>query len=831
MADDTETRTSRSDSPVCSSGSESNEDVFEKEGTPQMPSSPSRKTKARKISERGGKTRSKIVYTAGRPPWYDSNGQLKKAFMIGICGGSASGKTTVAKKIISELGVPWVVILSLDSFYKVLSHEQHEAAGRNEYNFDHPDAFDFDLAVETMKKLKEGRSVQVPIYDFTSHSRLAKQKTVYGANVVIFEGIMTFVSPELLDILDMKVFVDTDSDIRLARRLKRDISERGRDLIGVLKQYDTFVKPMFEQYIAPSMKTSDIVVPWEGENTVAINLIVQHVRTQLEKPVISRYFVVSFESNAVKIGLIMDSGSSQQRGFNFRSKLVTAHKGQPLPDNLHIVEDTPQHRGLQAIIRDKNCARDDFVFYSQRLMRILIEKAMSLLPFKSHICTTVHGSKYNGVRFAGAGICGVSILRAGEALEDALVSVSKDAKIGKILIQTNKDTDEPELHYLRLPKDIRRDHVILMDATVASGAAEFDNSSVSSTALMAIRILLDHEVKEENIMFVSLIMGKAGVHSIAFAFPKVKIVTTAVDSVTNENYHIIPGIGILVLSWSNGIGAMQDAHYGSPFFLRSRFSNHRVRLCCYGNYGSFNADVIPKFAAQKKVLESTTGYDTMNEAKTISLRYRHGNTGGMSKERYNDLLSRLKEKLTFGKNHRYPISADERLVLTLRYLAHGDAQQNLAITGRYGSELSDEKKVYNYRHSRARRISENAFGILSARWRVFGRTIEANPENSVTITKACIALHNYLAKTDFQNTPKARYVPPTLVDQELQGDVVPGTWREIQANSIRAINRVGSNMSSKQATKYREQLKDFFLTDEGSVPWQETVVRRGRLQK
>eukprot|EP00112_Aurelia_sp_Birch-Aquarium-sp1_P006889 Seg1752.9 transcript_id=Seg1752.9/GoldUCD/mRNA.D3Y31 product="Uridine-cytidine kinase-like 1" protein_id=Seg1752.9/GoldUCD/D3Y31 len=504
MADVTEKENIRSDSPIYSSGSESNEDVWDDEVSPQPPSSPNCNGRSRKVSERTGKTRSKAVYTVGRPPWYDSNGQLKQAFMIGICGGSASGKTTVAKKIINELGIPWVIILSLDSFYKVLTPEQHEAAVRNEYNFDHPDAFDFDLAVETLKKLKAGKSVQLPIYDFASHSRLSKQKTVYGANVVIFEGIMTFASPALLKLLDMKVFVDNDSDIRLARRLRRDISERGRDLAGVLKQYDMFVKPMFEQYIAPSMKISDIVVPWEGENTVAINLIVQHVRTQLEK-----------------------------RGFNFRSKLVTAHQGQPLPDILYMVEDTPQHRGLQAIIRDKTCARDDFVFYSQRLMRILIEKAMSLLPFKPHTCTTVNGNKYKGVQFAGSGICGVSILRAGEALEDALVSVAKDVKIGKILIQTNKDTYEPELHYLRLPKDIGKDHVILMDATVASGAA----------ALMAIRILLDHDVKEENIMFVSLIMGKAGVHSIAFAFPKVKIVTTEVDSVTNENYHIIPGIG------------------------------------------------------------------------------------------------------------------------------------------------------------------------------------------------------------------------------------------------------------------------------------------------
>eukprot|EP00794_Sanderia_malayensis_P004873 gene4873-5512_t len=485
------------DSPSSfSSGSESNDDIFEI--TPE-PRSPNAKNRPRRVSERSGKAKQRAVYSVGRPPWYDSTGQLKKAFMIGLCGGSASGKTTVAKKIISELGVPWV-----------LTPEQHAAAERNEYNFDHPAAFDFDLAVETLKKLKEGRSVQVPIYDFSMHSRLNKEaswlmfKTVYGANVVIFEGIMTFASQELIDVLDLKVFVDTDSDLRLARRLKRDISERGRDIIGVLKQYDTFVKPMFEQYIAPSMKDADIVVPWAGTNTVAINLIVQHVRTQLEK-----------------------------RGFNFRSKLVSAHQGQPLPDCLHMVEDTPQHRGLQAIIRDRSCPRDDFVFYSQRLMRILIEKAVSLLPFKPHKCITGHGTTYDGVRFAGAGVCGVSILRAGEAFEDALVSVCKDVKIGKILIQTNKDTQEPEMHYLRLPKDIRNDHIILMDATVASGAA----------ALMAIRILLDHDVKEENIMFVSLIMGKAGVHSIAYAFPKVKIVTTAVDPETNDSYHIIPGIG------------------------------------------------------------------------------------------------------------------------------------------------------------------------------------------------------------------------------------------------------------------------------------------------
>ncbi|XP_065668648.1 uridine-cytidine kinase-like 1 isoform X2 [Hydra vulgaris] len=453
---------------------------------------------------KNSKSKSKtICYTVGRPPWYNSHGQMKEAFLIGLCGGSASGKTTVAKDIIDVLGVPWVVIISLDSFYKVLSHEEHLLAEKSEYNFDHADAFDWKLACETLKKLKEGKSVQIPIYDFATHSRLDKQKTVYGASVVIFEGIMTFVCEELLELLDMKIFVDTDSDIRLARRLKRDISERCRDIHGVLKQYDKFVKPMFEKFIAPTMKCADIVVPWEGENKVAINVIVKSIKKQLEK-----------------------------RGFNFRADLITEHEGKPLPENLHIVEDTPQVRGLQAIIRNRDATRDDFIFYSKRLMRILMEKTMSLLPFEPYTCETPQGSSYNGMKLKGC-LCGVSILRAGEALEEALVSVKRDAIIGKMLIQTNINTTEPELHYIRLPKHIENHQVILMDATVATGAA----------ALMAIRILLDHDVKEENIYFVSLIMARTGVYTIASVFPNVKIVTASVDPTTNEEYHIIPGIG------------------------------------------------------------------------------------------------------------------------------------------------------------------------------------------------------------------------------------------------------------------------------------------------
>ncbi|XP_035851359.1 uridine-cytidine kinase-like 1 [Sander lucioperca] len=452
------------------------------------------------------RTNKRTIYTAGRPPWYNVTGTtFKEAFVIGLCGGSASGKTTVANKIIEALDVPWVVLLSMDSFYKVLNKEEQELAAKNEYNFDHPDAFDFELLVTVLRKLKKGKSIKVPVYDFTSHCRRKEWKTVYGANVVIFEGILAFANKELLKLLDMKVFVDTDSDIRLIRRLKRDISQRGRDISGIIKQYNKFVKPAFEQYIEPTVQSADIVVPRGGENFVALDLIVQHVHSQLEKRKL-RWDI---------------------------SALASAHQGQPLPKTLSVMESTPQVRGMHTIIRNKETNRDEFIFYSKRLMRLLIEHALSFLPLKPVSVETPQGGIYNGKRLSGQRITGVSILRAGETMEQALMAVCKDIRLGKILIQTNHDTGEPELHYLRLPKDLSEDYVILMDSTVSTGAA----------ALMAVRVLLDHDVAEDKIFLLSLLMAEMGVHSVAYAFPKVRIITTAVDKEVNDQFHIIPGIG------------------------------------------------------------------------------------------------------------------------------------------------------------------------------------------------------------------------------------------------------------------------------------------------
>jgi len=357
--------------------------------------------------------------------------------------------------------------------------------------------------------LKEGKKVEVPIYNFVTHRREAKTTSMYGANVLIFEGILAFHDKDVLDTLDMKIFVDTDADIRLSRRLKRDITNRGRDIKDVLEQYNRHVKPAFDYYIAPSMVHADLIVPRGGENEVAIKLIVQHVQTQFEA-----------------------------RGFKLRGKLANMNgslhfENGKLPDSLNVLPETSQIKGLHTFIRNRNTPRDEFIFYSKRLIRLVVEYALSLQPFAKVTIQTPQGIPYEGKRCSVKKICGVSILRAGETMEAALTEVCKDIRVGKILIQTSRETGEPELYYLRLPKDIKDYRIILMDATVASGAA----------AMMAIRVLLDHEVPEENINLVSLLMAESGVHTIAYAFPKVRIVTTAVDPEINDKFYVLPGIG------------------------------------------------------------------------------------------------------------------------------------------------------------------------------------------------------------------------------------------------------------------------------------------------
>uniref|UniRef100_A0A8D1HDW9 uridine/cytidine kinase n=1 Tax=Sus scrofa TaxID=9823 RepID=A0A8D1HDW9_PIG len=181
----------------------------------------------------------------------------QRPFLIGVSGGTASGKSTVCEKIMELLGQNEVdhrqrklVILSQDRFYKVLTPEQKAKALKGQYNFDHPDAFDNELMHRTLTRIVEGRTVEVPTYDFVTHSRLAETTVVYPADVVLFEGILVFYSQEIRDMFHLRLFVDTDSDVRLSRRVLRDV-QRGRDLEQILTQYTTFVKPAFEEFCLP----------------------------------------------------------------------------------------------------------------------------------------------------------------------------------------------------------------------------------------------------------------------------------------------------------------------------------------------------------------------------------------------------------------------------------------------------------------------------------------------------------------------------------------------------------------------------------------------------
>lgn len=202
----------------------------------------------------------------------------KKAIVIGVAGGSGSGKTTVANAIKGELKESDVVMLQHDSYYK--NNRHLSPIELQEVNYDHPDALDTNLLVYHLKELIAGREVEVPVYDFATHSRRASGILVKPAQVIIVEGILIFVEKELRDTMDVKIFVDTDADIRFIRRLRRDIEERGRTMESVIQQYMETVKPMHDAFVEPSKKYADVILP-EGHNPICTTMVVSMIREQL----------------------------------------------------------------------------------------------------------------------------------------------------------------------------------------------------------------------------------------------------------------------------------------------------------------------------------------------------------------------------------------------------------------------------------------------------------------------------------------------------------------------------------------------------------------------
>ncbi|KAL9343482.1 hypothetical protein Peur_063913 [Populus x canadensis] len=412
----------------------------------------------------------------------------KQPFVIGVAGGTASGKTTVCNMIISQLHDQRVVLVNQDSFYHSLSDDTLTQV--YDYNFDHPDAFNTEFLLSCMEKLKNGRAVNIPNYDFQNHKRIGPGWEVNPSDIIILEGILVLHDPRVRDLMNMKIFVDTDSDLRLARRIQRDTVERGRNIQNVLDQYARSVKPSFEEFILPSKKYADVIIPRGGDNDVAIDLIIQHIRAKL--------------------------------GQHHLCKIYP---------NVSVIHSTFQMRGMHTLVRDVKTTKHDFVFYADRLIRLVVEHGLGHLPFTEKQITTPTGSVYPGVVFCKR-LCGVSVIRSGESMENALRACCKGIKIGKILIH-GEGNNGRQLIYEKLPADISSRHVLLLDPVLASG----------NSAVKAINLLLSKGVVESNIIFLNLIAAPQGIHVVCKKFPKLKIVTSEIDATLDVDLRVIPGMG------------------------------------------------------------------------------------------------------------------------------------------------------------------------------------------------------------------------------------------------------------------------------------------------
>lgn len=199
--------------------------------------------------------------------------------VVGICGGSGSGKTTLCRTIAAAAGPPPPAVISHDAYYR--DFDDIPRADLERRNFDHPEALDSALLATHLRRLKQGESVEIPIYDFSRHRRSPETQRIAPQPVILVEGILLFAEPALRDLFDAKIFVDVDADIRLARRIERDIGERGRTLEGVLAQYEATVRPMHLEFVEPSKRWADVIVPEGGENRVALEMVIARIEQLL----------------------------------------------------------------------------------------------------------------------------------------------------------------------------------------------------------------------------------------------------------------------------------------------------------------------------------------------------------------------------------------------------------------------------------------------------------------------------------------------------------------------------------------------------------------------
>ncbi|KGU27275.1 uridine kinase [Candida albicans P78042] len=425
------------------------------------------------------------------PPWTEP-------YIIGIAGNSGSGKTSISQKIIQDINQPWTVLLSFDNFYQPLTSEQSKLAFANNYDFDCPDSLDFDLLVETIGNLKKGGKTTIPVYSFTSHNRTSKTNTIYGANVIIVEGLYALHDQRLLDMMDLKIYVDTDLDICLARRLTRDILYRGRDLGGAMQQWEKFVKPNAVKFINPTVQNADLVIPRGLDNSIAINLMIKHIKNQLVLK--SRNHLQRLKKLGVNIKFDIDK-------FNIK-----------------LLQNTNQVKGINSILFDTSTSRNDFIFYFNRMCGLLIELAQEFMTNYTNVDIDTGKGIYHGKKLLQNQYNAVNIIRSGDCFMASIKKSFPEISIGKLLIQSDSTTGEPQLHFERLPHKLS-DKIMLFDSQIISGAG----------AIMAIQVLLDHHVKEQDIILITYLSTEIGIRRIVNVFPKVKIVVGKLSSMEDSN--------------------------------------------------------------------------------------------------------------------------------------------------------------------------------------------------------------------------------------------------------------------------------------------------------
>lgn len=403
--------------------------------------------------------------------------------------------------------------MSMDNFYQPLTDDQKALAFDSKYDFDSPGAFDMELLVETLKDLKNGKKVQIPTYSFAQHDRTDKKITIYGANVVIVEGIYALYDPKVLELLDLKIFVDTDFDICLARRLNRDIVSRGRELKLSIQQWERFVKPNFMRYIRFTMDNADVLAPRGLDNVVAINMLAKLIKRQLKEK--SNQHL----EDLLKLGSDTPAGSAK-----------------PITEECSILEPTPQTEAIYTTLLSQTTTRDDFVFSFDRVASLLVSRALDQLDnYSPKAVTTPQGVEIHGTSLPYEDLCAITVIRGGECFTRALRATVPGIRLGKLLIQSDSLTGEPTLHTLTLPPAIdppassaatgadldtlKRTKVMLLDTQMTSGAA----------ATMSTAVLIDHGVPEENIILVAYMSSEVGLRRVKAAFPQVQVVIGRIE--------------------------------------------------------------------------------------------------------------------------------------------------------------------------------------------------------------------------------------------------------------------------------------------------------------